>query len=321
SNSRRCLFCTDDKHPQDLLKNGHIDHNIRLAIQEGLDPIMALQMATINAAECYHLTNVGAIAPAYFADIVIFDNLKDLNIMQVFKNGQLVAKDHRALFNLDGENDEKGYNKVNDVMKAKPLVTLDLQILLKSEVAQVIKMIPHSIVTQKVQREVAHHLDGTFKFDHSKDIIKMAVIERHKGLGNIGLGLVEGFGLKNGAIALTIAHDSHNLIVIGDSDESMILAANRVIEVGGGIAICSGNEIRETLRLPIGGIMSNVSMEEVSEILLKMMEIAHKDLGVSKDYDPFMTLAFMALPVIPEIKLTDMGLFDVTTFSFIDISV
>jgi adenine deaminase len=315
-NIRRCLFCTDDKHPDDILQNGHIDNNIRLAIKNGIDPIAAIQMATINAAECYKLRNIGGIAPGYRADIVIIDNLKDFNIIEVFKSGKLVGKDKQALFDADAYSND--YSKVSNTVKAKKITAKDLDIPLKSDVVNVIRILPHSLLTKKAVRKVDTD-NGSFKFNKNLDILKMAVIERHKGTGNIGLGLIEGFELKNGAIALTIAHDSHNLIVIGDNDESMVMAANEVIDIGGGIAICSNGEIKGSLRLPIGGLMSNETMKDVNKTLHSMLEVAYNELNMSKEIDPFMTLAFMALPVIPQIKLTDMGLFDVDSFSFMEI--
>jgi len=315
-NVRRCLFCTDDKHPDDILMNGHIDNNIRLAIKGGIDPIAAIQMATINAADCYKLRNIGGIAPGYRADIVIIDNLKDFNIEEVFKNGELVGHDKKALF--DTNNFVQDYSKVSNTVKAQKISPKDLKMPLKADVVNVIRVLPHSILTKKAVRKVDTE-NGNFKINKNLDILKMAVIERHKGLGNIGLGLIEGFELKNGAIALTIAHDSHNLIVIGDNDEYMVKAANEVIDIGGGIVICSGGEIKGTLKLPIGGLMSNESMADVNKILHKMLEVAYTELKMNKEIDPFMTLAFMALPVIPEIKLTDMGLFDVESFSFMEI--
>jgi adenine deaminase len=317
-NMRRCLFCTDDKHPDDILQNGHIDNNIKLAIKDGIDPIAAIQMATINAAECYKLRNIGGIAPGYWADIVILDNLKDFNVLEVFKSGVQVGQNKKALF--DANSYKNDYSKVSDTVNAEKICVEKLDIKIKSDVVNVIRVLPHSLLTKKAVRKVDTE-NGSFKFNKNLDILKMAVIERHKGTGNIGLALIEGFELKGGAIALTIAHDSHNLIVIGDNDKDMVLAANKVIEIGGGIAICTNGEVKGSLKLQIGGLMSIDSMEEVNHTLHKMLEVAYKELNMSREIDPFMTLAFMALPVIPEIKLTDMGLFDVNHFKFMEICV
>lgn len=316
-NVHRCLFCTDDKHPHDILQNGHIDNNVRLAIKYGLDPILAIRMATINAAECYKLRNIGAVAPGYRADIVITDDLEKLNILEVYKDGKLVGKNKQALF--DDSIYEHDYSMVSNTVKASRICAEALKIKLDTDLVNVISTLPHSIITQKVVRKVDTE-NGFFKFNTNLDILKMAVIERHKGNGNIGLALIEGFELKGGAIALTIAHDSHNLIVIGDNDDSIVLAANKVIEIGGGIAIAGVDDIRGYLKLPIGGLMSDQSIEDVNEKLQTMLNVAYKQLKINSELDPFMTLAFMALPVIPEIKLTDMGLFDVNNFSFISIA-
>ena len=313
-NMRRCLFCTDDKHPEDILSDGHIDNNVRLAVKNGIDPISAIQMATINAAECYGLKNTGAIAPGFDADLIVLDNLEQLNVLQVFKRGKLVAEDKKPLFdvkNIDTTN-------VTDTINISSIQEKDFKIKIKSDMVNVIKLQPHSLVTQKVTRQVKVS-NNEFEYDKVEDILKLAVIERHKKTGNIGLGLVEGFELRGGAIASTVAHDSHNIIVIGDNDKDMLAAVEEVTRVGGGITVCSDGKVLETLELKIAGLMSEDSMESVNEKLKSMLKIAYETLNVSTDLDPFMTLSFLALPVIPEIKLTDMGLFDVTQFEFIPI--
>lgn len=314
-NIRRCLFCTDDKHPEDILKDGHIDYNIRLAIKEGMDPIDAVGMGTLNAAECYGLKGKGAIAPGYDADLVVVDNLENFNVLEVFKGGKMVGKNHLPMFEIAPSNTEKVENSVF----IKEIKSDDLEINLKSNRVNVIKLNSHSLYTQKVEREVLVE-DGKFKFSDD-DILKVAVIERHKGTGNIGLGLVECFGLKNGAIASTIAHDSHNIIVIGDNDEDMVLAVNEIVRIGGGITTVSKGKVLKSLPLEIGGLMSKKPLEEVDKILKEMLQIAYDKLNVNKEIEPFMTLSFIALPVIPEIKMTDLGLFDVTNFKFIDLSI
>jgi len=315
-NMRRCLFCTDDKHPEDILVTGHIDNNVRLAIKNGIDPISAIQMATINAAECYRLRNIGAIAPGYDADLIIVDNLKDFNVLKVIKNGELVGENNKPLFEVS----DTDISSVIDTVNIANINKDRFKIKLDTDIVNVIRLLPHNLVTEKVSRKV-DVIDGEFRGNDKLDILKLAVVERHKATGNIGLGLVEDFKLKNGAIATTIAHDSHNIIVIGDNDEDMFLAINEVAKVGGGITICSQGKILRTLELPIAGLMSNEPMEDVNEKLEEMYQIAYEDLHVSKDIDPFMTLSFLALPVIPDIKLTDMGLFDVTKFSFTDLGV
>jgi len=313
-NLRRCIFCTDDKHPSDLLADGSIDHNIRLAIKNGIDPIDCIKMASLNAAECYGLRWRGAIAPNYYADMVVIDNLEDFNILEVYKEGKLVAKDNKPLFNLEEIDSSSMMNSVN----IEKITEKDLEIKLEGSKVNVIKLLPHSLITEKVIREVELE-KGVFK--PQKDILKVAVVERHNKTGNIGLGLVEGFGLKNGAIASTVAHDSHNIIVIGDNDRDMVMAIYELEKVGGGITIVSNGEILDTLALEIAGLMSQKPLGEVNEKLNGMLDTSYEKLGINREHEPFMTLSFIALPVIPDIKLTDMGLFHVGEFRFIDLSV
>lgn len=313
-NMRRCLLCTDDKHPEDILRDGHVDNNVRMAIKNGIDPISAISMASLNAAECYGLKNKGALAPTYDADLLVIENLDDLNILQVFKAGKLVAEDKKPLFDVEVSDIER----VTETINIGKIDEKDLKIKLKSPSVNVMKLLAHNLVTKKVTRQVKVS-EGEFEYDKEKDICKLAVIERHKKTGNIGLGLVEGFELKNGAIASTVAHDSHNIIVIGDNDKDMLVAIDEAARVGGGITLVSNGKVLKTLELPIAGLISNLTMEEVNERLKVMLELAYEKLGVSRDIEPFMTLSFLALPVIPEIKLTDMGLFDVMKFEFIDL--
>ena len=315
-NSRRCLFCTDDKHPEDILMGGHIDNNLRLAVKHGIHPITAIQMATINVAECYGLKNLGAIAPGYDADLIVLDDLEDFYVSMVFSKGIKVAEAQKPLFKINNHD----YSKVTNTINMKEINKEDLEIKVKSDMVNVIKLLPHSLVTQKVERRI-NRKENVFQYNKEEDILKLAVIERHKATGNMGLGLVEGFKMKKAAIALTIAHDSHNIIVIGDNDKDMLVAIREIAKVGGGITIASEGDILKTLPLPIGGLMSNATMEEVNFQLRDMLDIAYNKLGVNKNIDPFMTLSFLALPVIPEIKLTDMGLFNVSDFSFIELDI
>ena len=318
-NYQRILLCSDDRHSDDLLKEGHIDYSIRLAIENGIDPITAIQMATINPAICYKLKNIGAIAPGYKADLIIFNSLEEFKIEEVYKDGKLVARENKPLFTT---NDANLYKVLNTVHLSK-ISKDDIQIYLNKENGEeevnIISLQPQSIITKK-EKTIVEVENKKFKFNKNKDILKLAVIERHKNTGNIGIGLVKNLGIKNGAIATTISHDSHNLVVAGDNDEDIINAVNKVIDMGGGIAISSSNKILECLSLNIGGLMSNKNVEYVNLKLSKLMEIAYNKLKVNKDIDPLLTLAFLALPVIPEIKLTDRGLFDVEEFKFINLS-
>nr|WP_307775634.1 adenine deaminase [uncultured Cetobacterium sp.] len=316
-NERRCLFCTDDRHINDIIENGYINNNIKMAIQIGLDPITAIKMATINICECYGIKNLGAIAPGYLADLIIIDNLKDFNILEVMKNGVFVAKNEKPLF----KSENIFAPEVNNTVNIKNICLEDFKIKLTTSKANIMRLIPHSLFTKKVVRQIDRDQDGYFKFNKTQDILKLAVIERHKATGNIGFALVENFSLKNGAIASTVANDSHNILVIGDNDKDMFLAVKEIEKTQGGVTIVSQREVLKTLELPIAGLMSDKPVEEVNKILKDMLTIAYKNLNVNKEIEPFMTLSFLALPVIPEIKVTDMGLVDVTNFKFIDISV
>ncbi|WP_273326635.1 adenine deaminase [Vallitalea guaymasensis] len=313
-NSNRILFCTDDKQPYEIEKEGHINYNVRLAIENGINPIMAIKMATINTAQCYGLKNKGAVAPGYDADLIILnDDLRKISIGEVFKKGQLVAKDGEALFDIETIEDSRVMNTVN--LDNIDNITFDIP--LKSSIVKVIQLIEHNIITKSVIRKVDVE-NNNFKYNSKLDILKLAVVERHKGTGNVGLGLVEGYGLKGGAVALTIAHDSHNIIVVGDNDEDMRVAIKELKRVNGGITICANGSVLQTLPLEVGGLMTNSSVEVVGNKVKEMTKIACEK-GINTNIDPFLTLAFLALPVIPELKLTDCGLFNVDEFSFVDI--
>lgn len=316
NNSRRCTLCTDDKNPEDILNQGHIDYSVRYAISLGVDPITAIQMATINPAECYKLRDIGAIAPGYDADLIILENLNEFKIVEVYKKGIKVASNGKALFDVVNSNPSKVINTV----KLKKISIEDLEIKLTSDIVNVVSILPFSLVTEKVIRKISLDSNGNFIKNKHIDIVKLAVIERHKGTGNIGLGLVENFKITNGAIATTIAHDSHNIIVIGDNDEDMLLAVKELEKLQGGIAVSYNGQVN-SLQLKIAGLMSERPMEEVAINLGLLQNIAHNDLGVNKKIDPFMTLSFLALPVIPNIKITDKGLFDVIKFEFIDLEI
>lgn len=315
-NSRRLIFCTDDKHSEDIRIEGHIDYNIRLAIENGVDPITAIQMATLNTADCYKLDHVGAIAPGYDADLVIFDSLKLIDVDEVFIKGEMVAKGKKALF--DSVLYTNGY--VTDTVNILDSDNISLDIVLKSNKVKVIKLIENNVTTLKVIREVKIK-DGIFEFDNSVDILKLAVVERHHQTGNVGLGFLEGYGLKNGAVAMTVAHDSHNLIIIGDNDKDMKIAMKEIEKISGGITLVNNGKVVESIQLEVGGIMTNTDVKIIESKLKSMDEVARK-MGVNnKVDDPFLSLAFMSLPVIPELKLTDKGLFDVNLFKLVSLEV
>lgn len=305
-NMRRCLLCTDDKTPHDLEENGHIDYNIKLAARHGIPLASAVCMATLNAAEAYGLRDRGAIAPGCIADIVIADDA--LNVERVYKSGKLVAEGGRPLFEAESIPPES----VLGTVKIKEISADKLKIRLKGNRAKVIKIIEKSIVTESAVREVEVK-DGCFV--PGGGLLKLAVVERHKGTGNVGLAILEGFGLKGGAIATSVAHDSHNLIVVGDNDEDMLLSIRELGKAGGGITICSGGKVLKTLPLEIAGLLSTLPAGQFSKLYAKLQETAYK-MGVNQGIEPFMTLSFMSLSVIPHLKVTDLGLFDVDKFTF-----
>ncbi|ERI89667.1 adenine deaminase [Clostridiales bacterium oral taxon 876 str. F0540] len=306
NNFSRFLFCTDDRHIEDLIEEGTIDNSIRLAIRQGLDPIKAYTIASYNAAACYGLRDRGAAAPGYKADLVIFEDLNKLNIKHVIKNGESYNK----------EISFSNYKLNNSVM----LNLIDKEefiVQYKSEYINTIKLIPQSVETIKQRRKVKSK-DGIVTEIESSDYLKIAVFERHKKTGKKAVGFVEGFGLKNCSIAQSIAHDSHNIIVIGDKDEDMALAVNSIIDIQGGIAVVSEGKVLEKLSLPIGGLITSENPYDVLKKVKKLNYLA-RSYGVKKDFDPFLTLGFLALPVIPDLKITARGLFNYEQFQFIDL--
>ena len=312
-NSRRCLFCTDDKQPADILSEGHIDYNIRRSVALGLDPVTAVQMATLNAAECYGLRDRGAVAPGYRADLVVVDDLTAFRVREVYKDGIMAARNGEALFSVPPAADDAVKNTVH----LSPLSPSRFALNLSGPAAHVMVLNGHSLVTGKAVRSVQPSSQGLFVPRPGEDLLKLAVIERHGKTGQLSLALVENYRLQGGAAATTIAHDSHNLIVIGDNDSDMAAAANALIEAGGGMVLVREGRVLEILPLPVAGLMSDEPVEEIREKARSINEKAWGLLGVNRELDPFMTLAFLSLPVIPELKLTARGLFDVTAFQFV----
>ena len=314
-NSRRCLLCSDDLQPKTILSEGHIDNLLRLCVGAGIDPINAVQMATLNAAECYGLQDRGAIAPGLKADIVLFDNLKDFNVERVFIDGQEAAKGGEYLLPVT----KHDFSSTKGRFNVKGFSIDKLKLKINSDRAHVITMIPGGVVTANEIAKISRDREGNFVFDPDKDIVKIAVVERHQNTGNVAVALLKDYGIKHGAVALSIAHDSHNIIVVGTTDEDMAFAVEKLIEQEGGIVLVDGGSIIESLPMPIAGLMSDKSGPWVDQKLTSIHHAAVNSLGIKNDLEPVMTLCFMALPVIPELKLTDMGLFDVNKFSFIDI--
>ncbi|MBN2220685.1 MAG: adenine deaminase [Vallitaleaceae bacterium] len=311
--SRYLLFCTDDKHPSDIKKEGHINYNIKIALEQDVDFITAIQMATINVANCYGLRDKGAIAPGYKADFIVFDDPKSFRIQEVYKEGRLVVKKGEVLISQEAIRD----TRVLQTVKLPDIKLESLEIPLKSDYVKVIGINSDSLITTKCIRKIDRQ-DGRFVSNPKMDILKLIVVERHKRTGNIGKGLVEGYGLKNGAIGVTVAHDSHNLLVIGDSDRDMLIAIEELNRIQGGLVVVEKGRVIGSLALEVGGLMTDAPLDEVVK-KLEVLESVARRMGVAKGVDPFVTLAFMALPVIPDLKLTDCGLFDVNLFSFVEL--
>jgi adenine deaminase len=311
-NSRRLLFVTDDRHPKELLEEGHINSMVKQAIHWGLDPILAIQMATLNAAEYFRLDDLGAIAPGYRADIVTFDHLSRFQIKKVFKDGVLVAEDGKIL--LPSMARTTLSSPLRRKLRIKAMKREDLLLRSDQPLAKVIQLIPGQIVTKKVMKKVVLK-DGVAYPNLKEDIIKIIVVERHRATGNMGIGFVQGFGLKKGAIGSTVAHDSHNLVIVGTNDLDILKTIEVIQSMGGGLAAVSDGKALASLPLPIAGLMAEVSVAEVNKRLENLLRAA-RSLGC-RIPDPFMVLSFLSLPVIPELKITDKGLVDVNQFRIV----
>ena len=301
----RCMFCTDDKHPNDLLEKGHIDYIVKKAISLGADPITAVKVACHNAARYFLLNNRGGISPGYLADFVIIDNFQDFNIEQVYKKGVLMV-DHGEI--QDFPSPEIEPYLVERAHKTFHVAALTAEDFAEKRPRGIIGMVDGEITT--VDAGYSDRIDVEY------DVLKIAVVERHKNTHHIGIGYIQGYGLKSGAVATSISHDSHNIIVVGTNETDMAAAVNRVVELNGGIVVWDGGQPVAEVPLAIAGIMSDEPLVTVNEKLETAKDAAHK-LGVNPGIDPFMTLSFMALPVIPSLRITTRGVFDVTTQSYV----
>ena len=301
----RCMFCTDDKHPNDLLEKGHIDYIVKKAISLGADPITAVKVACHNAARYFLLNNRGGISPGYLADFVIIDNFQDFSIEQVYKKGVLMV-DHGKI--QDFPSPEIEPYLVERAHKTFHVAALTAEDFAEKRPRGIIGMVDGEITT--VDAGYSDRIDVEY------DVLKIAVVERHKNTHHIGIGYIQGYGLKSGAVATSISHDSHNIIVVGTNETDMAAAVNRVVELNGGIVVWDGGQSVAEVPLAIAGIMSDEPLVTVNEKLETAKDAAHK-LGVNPGIDPFMTLSFMALPVIPSLRITTRGVFDVTTQSYV----
>lgn len=318
-NAPMLCFATDDKHLDDLYDNGGVDGNVRLAIAHGLNPATAIQMASLNAARCYKLENVGAIAPGYIADFSIVSDLYNLTIEEVYKEGRLVAKDGEIIDRVDPGMHRAPAKFVNSVhlpeINADDL-SIDMNGCTK---ANIIEIVPGTVVSNHLVEEVEQE-NGKFTISTEKDHLKIAVIERHNDLANIATGIVKGLQLNGGAIATTIAHDSHNLIVVGTNDADMIAAISEMRKMQGGIVVVRAGEVLSSLKLEIGGL---ITARQAGDVMndLELLQEAVTEIAPDCLFNPFLALSFMSLVVIPHLKICDSGLFDVSSFSFIDVPV
>jgi adenine deaminase len=307
---KRCLLVVDDRNCSDLLRDGDIDAVVRKAIQSGLDPVRAIQLATINAADYFRLYDRGGIAPGYIANLITLNDLHKFEINMVFYKGQLVAKEGKFLTAVS----RKYTKKLTDTVHMKSFSQDALKLRHEADCMPVIEIVPGQIITKK-RIEKINKQDGIVIPDVKEDILKLVVIERHKATGNIGLGLIKGFGLKRGALASSIAHDSHNIIAVGTNDEDIYTAIQRIKGLQGGLVVCADGKILAELPLPIAGLLS---FDPLKTVVNKhdAVEKAAASLG-DIPQAPFAILSFLALPVIPELKLTDLGLVDVLAFKII----
>ncbi len=308
----QCSFVTDDRNTLDLIKKGHIDSMIRYSIELGVDPIQAIKVATLSTARHYGLQYIGAIAPGYHADLVVLDSLEKVNVQRVYKQGVLVAKKGKMVQEF-GITEQPRLRRSVNIHYLEPE---DFQVKARGERMNVIGMIPHQIVTERLIEE-AKVADGLVVPDIDRDIVKISIIERHNASEPSAVGFVKGMGIKEGAMVSSIAHDSHNIVAVATNDRDLITAAVQIVRMQGGIAIVKDGEVLESLPLPIAGLMSDQTIEHVSEKITSLKEAAHK-LGTPLE-EPFMAMAFLSLPVIPKLKITDKGLVDVDRFRIIDL--
>ncbi len=314
----RCIIVSDDKHPNDLLINGHLEPALRKAINMGIDPIKAIKMVTINPARAYRLDRIGAIGPGYYADIALIRDLEEFKIEKVFLKGQLVAENGKLLVDLPRYDYPEEVLQTIHVKKIPNEKDLTIEYHGEDEIVSVnvIGVREESLITDHI-REKMKVRNNMLLPDPAQDILEIVVVERHKNTGNIGKGFVKGFGLERGALASSVAHDSHNIICVGASLKDMCIAIGRLIEIRGGLVVVESGKILAELSLPLGGL---ISLESVESVATKLSEINSKTqkLGCKLKH-PFLTLSFLALPVIPKLKMTDKGLFDVEEFKHIDV--
>ncbi len=298
-------FCTDDKHIEDILRQGHINYNVRRAVELGLSPMAAIKMATINTARCYGLKELGAVAPGYQADLIVTDDLSSFRILSVYHKGRLIDPSVRP-------ETAACPDSLKNTVHVRPLSSDAFRLSITEEEVPVIRLNASQITTSKI----ACHLPKTDNYLPQDGFNKIAAVERHKATGKTGVGICTGYNIRNGAIASSVSHDSHNIIVIGDNDADMLLAVSEIIRVQGGYTLVSRGKVLGTLPLPVMGLMSDAGFETVNRTLGQMIAEAHR-LGIPDEVEPFITLSFLALPVIPEIRITPRGVLDTVSFEFL----
>lgn len=308
----RCFFVVDDRSCVDLLQDGDVDGVVRKAIRLGLNPVRAIRLATLNPAEYFRLAGLGAIAPGYWANLMVVDDIFSLKARLVFYRGKLVAKEGQPSFEKPAI---ETWPQISRTVRIKPFDIEALRIPAQGKTFPVIEIIPGQILTRRRDERIKE-VEGFIVPDTERDILKLVVVERHKASGNIGRGLVRGFGLKRGALASSVAHDSHNLVAVGADDRDIFLAIKELEKLQGGLVVVAGGRVISSLPLPLAGLLSNEPLKTVAEKLARL-EQAASDLGCSLP-SPFSTLSFLALPVIPELRLTDRGLVDVTSFKLLE---
>lgn len=313
---QRCLLATDDRNPADIIAEGHIDNIVRLAIKEGKDPVRTIKMATLNPALCFGLRRMGAVACGYKADLLILDDLENVVIKDVYSNGiKTVSNGQLSVFEFPRAEDVITGSVLNSFHM--PDVTKeDFLIEKKGSKCRVIEVIPGEILTNELILDI--DFDHNNGIDTDKDILKLAVIERHKNTGHRGVGYIKGIGIKNGALAGSVSHDSHNLIVIGSSEEDMAVAANHIKKIGGGLCVVSEGRVISEVRLPVAGLMSTGSAQEIAKANVELRDNAAK-IGINEGIEPFMNMAFVSLSVIPTLKMTTQGLVNVNDFKRVDL--
>lgn len=311
----RCMFVTDDKHPGDLVKAGHMDGIIRQAVAWGTDPITAIKMATWNTAQYFGLRSRGAVAVGYRADLAVIADLQEIRVCEVYRAGKLVAKDgHMTEARSEDpqkmEERKKRYPRVYRSFQMRRVREEDFALEKQGEYIRAIRLISHELLTQEAEYAWTQQEGFAPGVNIKQDLIKIAVLERHHGTGHVGVGFLAGYGLQAGAVATSVAHDSHNLIVAGVNDADMTLAANTVRDTRGGLAVVKDGQVLGSMPLPIGGLMTPEPVEKADQALERLKKLA-RELGIPETIDPFMTLAFVSLPVIPSLRLNTLGLIDV----------